>query len=81
MHTEQGKNTNLKVLSASGHKVPKDSLFSLGKALATSQTTVTSLAIGDSSMGDEGVSFFCKGIQEGGGKTQLEAVDFSWKGM
>lgn len=83
--TEQGKNTSLKKLSASGHKIPNESLFNLGKAIASQNTlsmcTLSSIAIGDNSMGHTGVLAFTKGLTEGGGRTQLEEVDLSWKGM
>lgn len=83
--TEQGKNTNLKVLSASGHQIPNESLYKLGKAIAmaASQETasISSLAIGDNSMGHTGVLAFTKGLAEGGGNTLLEEIDLSWKGM
>lgn len=88
---EQGKNTNLKVLSASGHSIPNESLYNLGKAIAIAaaketalsltNTGITSLAIGDNSMGDEGILAFTKGLAEGGGKTMLEEIDLSWKGI
>jgi hypothetical protein len=85
VNLEQGKNTNLKVLSASGHQVPKDSLFRLGNSLAKAasnfQTTISSIAIGDNSLGDEGVLSFCNGIQKGSGRTTFEQIDLSWKGL
>ena len=32
-------------------------------------------------MGHTGVLAFTKGLTEGGGTTQLEEIDLSWKGM
>jgi len=93
---ESGVNTHLRVLSASGHAIPKESLFLLGKAIAMSSSSkmnstdtsstntsgLTSLAIGDNSMGPTGgIQALFNGIAEGGGSTQLEDIDLSWKGM
>lgn len=65
--------------------MPKESLVRLGKAIANAATdgnaSICSIAIGDHSMGDDAVISFCNGIQEGGGKSLLESIDFSWKGM
>ena len=84
---EQGKNTNLKVLSASGHKIPNESLYLLGKAIAIASSkdenrgSISSLAIGDNSMGHTGILALTKGLTEGGGLTFLEEIDLSWKGL
>jgi len=78
---ETGSNTYLRKLSASGHKVPNESLYNLGKAIASSPGALTSLAIGDNSMGHTGVLAFTKGLKEGGGTSQLEEIDWSWKGI
>ncbi|CAB9502472.1 Ribonuclease inhibitor [Seminavis robusta] len=82
---ENGINTHLKKLSASGHKVPNESLYKLGKAIASAAAkktaAPTSLAIGDHTLGHTGILAFTKGIRECGGITDLEDIDWSWKGI
>ena len=79
-------NTNLKHISASGHRLSNNALQTLGQAIAV-QGRIQSVAIGDSSMGDEGVKSFCSsfehcdnqlGIIEFG---RLVELDFSKKGL
>jgi hypothetical protein len=76
-----GVNTHLLSLSASGHCVPPDALKALGAALATRKSNLTSLAIGDSTMGDVGVCALCQGLASGENTLRLEVIDLSWKGM
>jgi hypothetical protein len=77
---ESGSNTNLKSLSASGHDISSSSLTKLGKAIASGKSQLTSVAIGNGTMGDEGVCALCQGL--GTSKNiPLEEVDLSWKGM
>lgn len=79
---ESGSNTNLTKLSASGHNVSNESLYNLGKAIASSPSgALKSLAIGDNSMGHTGALAFTKGLKEGGGTCPLEEIDWSWKGI
>lgn len=77
---ESGKNTHVRSLSASGHSISLDSLRRLGKAIAANKSKLTSIAIGDSAMGDEGVCAFCDGLGTDG-NIPLETVDLSYKGM
>lgn len=72
-----GVNTNLRSISASGHKVPLEALTMLGKALTTSQY-IQELSIGDESMGDEGVEALCQPLLE---LNKLEHVDFGFKSL
>jgi hypothetical protein len=76
-----GVNTHLESLSASGHAIPPDALQALGAALAMGKSNLTSLAVGDSSMGDDGVTALCRGLANGIDELKLETVDLSWKGM
>jgi hypothetical protein len=82
---EAGSNTHLRRLSASGHKIPDASLYKLGRALAVAagrhNVAPLSLAIGDCTMGHDGMQALANGIKEGGGWTELEEIDFSWKAM
>ncbi|CAJ1959874.1 unnamed protein product [Cylindrotheca closterium] len=76
---ESGLNTNLKSISASGHKVPPEALETLGKALATTGGQyVKQLSIGDESMGDEGVVALLQPLLE---TCHLEHVDFGFKSL
>ena len=59
---QSGTNTNLKTISASGHAITPDSLNKLGRALASSSSNITHLAIGDQTMGDDGIKAFCEGL-------------------
>jgi Ran GTPase-activating protein (RanGAP) involved in mRNA processing and transport len=77
---ESGSNTYVRSLSASGHSISPDSLRRLGKAITSNKSKLTSIAIGDSVMGDEGVCAFCDGLGTDG-NISLETVDFSYKGM
>jgi hypothetical protein len=80
-----GNNTHLRRISASGHKIPNESLYKLGRALAMAackhKAAPSSLAIGDCTMGHTGTEALTEGIQDGGGRTELEEIDLSWKGM
>jgi len=80
-----GTNRTLKSINASGHAIPPTSCFTLASAIASVHSTgggggVTDVAIGDGTMGDEGIIAFCKALEEssGGG---LEVLDFSFKGI
>lgn len=86
---------HLKSFGASGHAVSPSALCRFGAALAWASragfSKLSTLAIGDSSMGDNGISAFVGGIlsfdddendNESSGKcTSLENLDFSYKGM
>ena len=80
-----GQNTHLKSISASGHALSSSSLEILGKALASpSASKIQCLAIGDESMGDEGVAAFCMPLcvpntQLSGGS--IESIDLSFKSI
>ena len=50
-------------------------------AAGLKNSSPTSLAIGDNTMGDNGIIAFTKGINEGGDITSLEEIDLSWKGL
>ena len=66
-------------LSASGHAVSNEVLFLLGQAIGR-QTVMTSLAIGNKDMGDDGVVALCDGLAAGG-TSPLLAIDLSYKGL
>ncbi len=80
-----GQNTHLKSISASGHALSSSSLEILGKALSSpSASKIQCLAIGDESMGDEGVAAFCMPLcvlntQLSGGS--IESIDLSFKSI
>jgi len=76
----EGQTTHLRTIQASGHAISNDSLRRLGQAIATGKSKLTSLAVGDSNMGDEGVCSLCQGLMEGNCST-LISIDFSYKGM
>jgi len=80
MLPESGMNTNLAGLAASGHSVPPAALGKLGAAIASGKSNLTSLSIGDQTMGDEGVVALCSPIEcvNGG---NLEILDLAWKNM
>ena len=70
----------------------KESLEKLGNVLAmaarndtttkvTTATAPTMIAFGDHTMGYDGILAFTKGIQQGGGTTNLQHLDLSWKGL
>jgi hypothetical protein len=74
------KNTYLTSIHASGHTIDNPQAYEvLGNALPKS--SISSLAIGDSAMGDVGISALCKGLQESSGSHKLNSIDLSWKGM
>ena len=76
-----GQNTHLKSISASGHALSSTALEKLGQALVTpSSSKICSIAVGDESMGDEGVDSLCQPISEINGGF-VESVDFSFKGI
>ena len=71
----------MKSISASGHAVPSDSLEILSSAIASqNENGITSIAIGDETMGDEGVVSFCEGLSNVNGGS-LESIDFALKGI
>jgi cell division inhibitor SulA len=75
------QNSHLTSLQASGHPIDDlEVLEELGKALSTLQSSLVDLAVGDSSMGDDGVSALCRGLQYGN-KLSLRRIDLSWKNM
>jgi len=78
------QNTRLKCIIASGHALSPSSLSKLGSAIASQCTTtsggITAIAIGDCSMGDEGVVSFCSPLINVNGGS-LETVDLSYKGI
>ncbi len=79
---ESESNTNLKSMQASGHAIDDvRALEALGKGLST----IESIAIGDSEMGDQGVCAFCRGMEtnpkRSDGSIALKSVDLSYKNM
>lgn len=75
---EGGNNYHWRSLTASGHTLPPDSLYHLGKTIARSSfssTSFSSLAIGDSSMGDEGVHALCEGLMANTKNTKITGLD------
>jgi hypothetical protein len=77
---KEGGNTHLVGLHASGHAVPALSLKRLGQAIAANKSRIVELAIGNSTMGDEGICAFCEGLATST-ENSLESIDFSYKGM
>ena len=71
-----GRNTHLTTLSASGHAVPPSSLKILGKALKTAYS-LKRIAVGDKSMGDEGVLALFGETGFG----VLEGIDLAYKNI
>ena len=67
----------LRILSCSGHKLAPSTLALVGESLAYEKTNLRSLAIGDSSLGDEGIEAFCRK----GSLGKLESLDLSSKNM
>lgn len=53
----------------------------MAKAASNNKTSLSTLAIGDKTMGHTGILALTKGLTEGGGKTLLQEIDLSWKGM
>lgn len=86
-------NTHLVSIQASGHAIDDVvALEQLGATLmvpsssSSSSSSLAELAIGDSSMGDEGVAALCRGIEskalgEEEFQCRLRSVDLGWKGM
>lgn len=76
---ESGANENLRRVGASGHALDPPSLAAIGRALAANKH-VTSVAVGDKSMGDDGAIALLSPLEtvRGGG---LERIDLSWKGL
>jgi hypothetical protein len=77
---EQGINTHLVGLHASGHSVPPPSLLRLGRAIAANKCSLVELAVGNSKMGDEGVCALCEGLATST-ENSLEVIDLSYKGI
>jgi hypothetical protein len=77
---KDGGNTHLVGLHASGHSVPAPSLQRLGRAIAANKSRLVELAVGSSTMGDEGICAFCEGLATST-ENSLESIDFSYKGM
>lgn len=82
-----GYNTNLRSISASGHKVPLKSLRRFGSALSTQsgklkddEIGVSHVAIGSKDMGDDGAIAFCEGLEESDGGL-IQSLDLAWKEM
>mmetsp|Transcript_17281 Transcript_17281/g.35463 ORF Transcript_17281/g.35463 Transcript_17281/m.35463 type:complete len:486 (-) Transcript_17281:170-1627(-) len=80
-----GANTHLKSISASGHSVPPIALSSLGSAIAAAfdknkDAGIISLAIGDESMGDDGVIAICTSLEPFNGGS-LQILEFGMKNM
>ena len=81
--TANGKNTNLKSISASGHSVPPESLKRFGSALSNQSKKlagITQIAIGSKDMGDAGVIALCDGLDESDGGL-VQSLDLGWKEM
>jgi len=80
---ENGVNTHLVSISASGHQLPPSSLKAFGNALSIQAQKqqifgITSLAIGSKDMGDEGVIALCQGLAPSNGAL-LQHIDLGWK--
>jgi len=80
---ENGVNTHLVSISASGHQLPPSSLKAFGNALSIQAQKqqkfgITSLAIGSKDMGDEGVIALCQGLALSNGAL-LQHLDLGWK--
>ena len=89
-----GAEGHLRSIHASGHAVSVEALEALGAAVACSGGKITSLAIGDSQMGDEGITALCRGLScecatpsEGSSSPSapapapaLQVLDLSYKG-
>eukprot|EP00956_Cyclotella_meneghiniana_P016049 scaffold25111_cov80-Cyclotella_meneghiniana.AAC.3 len=80
-----GYNTSLRSISASGHKVPQESLRRFGSALSTQagklkddEDGVSHVAIGSRDMGDVGIIAFCEGLEESDGGL-IQSLDLAWK--
>jgi len=82
---ENGRNTHLASVSASGHSLSVGSLMRLGAALARGgkSSAIKHLAIGNKDTGDDGVCALCDGLvsDDSNGGCQLESIDLSWKGI
>lgn len=85
--TANGYNTSLRSISASGHKVPQESLRRFGSALSTQagklkddENGVSHVAIGSRDMGDVGIIAFCEGLEESDGGL-IQSLDLAWKEM
>ena len=85
-------NTHWKSLAASGHSVSARALERFGRALAianskSKECPLQSVALGDSKMGDEGITAFCKGLDSSSSivgtpsASSLTHLDFSYKGL
>ncbi|GAX10191.1 hypothetical protein FisN_3Lh386 [Fistulifera solaris] len=76
---DSNSNTHWMSLSASGHVLSVTLLQQLGQSIAANHLTpLDSLAIGDRSMGDEGVSALCHAL---GRQHRLKVIDLSYKNM
>lgn len=89
-----GAEGHLRSIHASGHAVSVEALEALGTAVACFGGKITSLAIGDSQMGDEGITALCRGLSyecatpsEGSSSPSaptpapaLQVLDLSYKG-
>ncbi len=81
-YLESTSSTPLRSLQASGHTIDdNDALEALGRGLSQIET----IAIGDSKMGDEGVSALCRGMKSNPktnkGEIALQSVDLSYKNL
>jgi hypothetical protein len=75
-------NSHLTSLQASGHAIDDlNALEELGKALSTLQSSIVELAVGDTNMGDIGVSALCRGLKSSNKNLMLRKIDLSWKNM
>jgi len=77
----KGKNRHLRSLQASGHAICPDDLKCLGAAIGIGKNCVERLALGDSSMGDDGISALCDGFSTADDPLRITSLDLSWKGM
>lgn len=77
----KGNNTYLTSISASGHGIPPLALQILGKSLASNNSNIQYLSIGDENMGDEGIEALClPSLAEVQGGS-LQHVDFGFKNI
>ena len=85
-----GAEGHLRSIHASGHAVSVEALEALGAAVACSGGKIISLAVGDSQMGDAGITALCRGLScecathsEGSSSPPapvLQVLDLSYKG-
>jgi Ran GTPase-activating protein (RanGAP) involved in mRNA processing and transport len=69
----------LRSLSASGHKVSESALLVLGEACSKSR--MEALAVGDSTLGNNGTKSLLRGLSKHANNNHLISLDLSYKGI